>query len=671
MNNVAESNLRSPELPAGTVTFLFSDIEGSTELLKRLGDEYSTVLTDQRRILREIFTHWGGKEVDTQGDSFFISFPGANEAVAAAAEIQSSMAVHTWPNDSEVRLRMGIHTGEPMVVEEGYVGLDVHIGARIAQVGHGGQVLLSEMTTAIIRDELPEYLTLQDLGTHVLKDIPQPEPIHQLVITGLPSEYPPLTSLSAHPNNLPVQLTPFVGRRDELVALDSLIADVKHHLISIVGAGGMGKTRLAIAAGEEHLHTVTSSNGKLESRFPNGVFFVPLAPLETTDAIIPAIGKVMGFQFYQGVEPKEQILNYLSRKQMLLLMDNFEHLTSGATLLTDIVQAAPGVKILVTSREKLNLRSEVPFILRGMRFPEEEDVGVTDEPFSAVELFLERTRRIQPDFVSKEDEMKSIGHICRLVEGMPLGVELAASWMEMLSPGEIASEIQRSLDFLEAEMQDAPERHQSIRAVFDYTWSMLSEREQDVLKKISIFRGGFTTEAAREVVGASNRQLLNLVNKSILQRSSGDRLGIHELLRQYGAEKLDHNRAEKEKVRDLHCEYFADFLHEREAGINNGDNREALVEMDNIRTAWKWAVQQGKLLELKKQLESFNSLYVFQGLYSEGEELFRWAEEMLATDQPKGERGIVYGQILGYLGSFRCQIGKYIEGMNLLRQNRN
>jgi tetratricopeptide (TPR) repeat protein len=432
----------------------------------------------------------------------------------------------------------------------------------------------------------------------------------------------------------------------------------------------MGKTRLAIAAAEQQLLSLTTSNGKDEYQFPDGVFFVPLAPLDRTEAVIPAIGKALGFQFLEGVDPKKQILNYFRRKRMLLLLDNFEHLMDGAPLLTEIVQAARDVKFLVTSRVKLNLQSEVPYILRGMRFPEEQD-QIVEEPFSAVELFLKRTSRIQHDFFPGDEEMMSIGRICRLVEGMPLGVELAASWMEVLSPGEIASEIQRSLDFLQVEVGDVPDRHQSIRAVFDYTWHMLSEEERDVLKKISVFRGGFTTDAAREVAGASNQQLLALVNKSLLQRGSKQRFEIHSLLRKYVEEILNQNQVEKERVSDLHCEYFAQFLSEREDAIEGGDNRESVAEMDNTRIGWKWAVRHKKIPELRKQMQSFSSLYEIQGWYTEGEEVFTWAMDMLSKDGLEGERGIVFGQILGYLGSFRCRMGKYDNGMNLFRQSRD
>jgi predicted ATPase len=509
---------------------------------------------------------------------------------------------------------------------------------------------------------------LQDLGTHVLKDISQPEPIHQLSIIGLADEFPPLNSLEARPNNLPVQATPFMGRTDELAALDNLISDPENRVISILGAGGMGKTRLAVAVAEKQLHTFQAANGNEEARFPDGVFFVHLASLETTDAILPTIGKATGFQFYEGADPKKQLLDYLRRKQLLLVMDNFEHLLRGATVLVDIVGSAPDVKILVTSREKLNLQIEVPYNLLGMRFPEGDVTSSNLEPFSAVELFLQRTRRIHPGFIPDKEASNSIGHICRLVEGMPLGVELAAAWMELLSPAEIASEIQRSLDFLEAEKIDVPSRHRSIRAVFDTTWDRLSEDEQEILKKISVFRGGFTTEAARDVAGASYNQLLGLVNKSLLQRSSAYRLSIHELLRQYAEELLNQDQNEKDEVRDLHCAYFADFLHEREPAIDGGDIRDALEEMDNLRIAWEWVISSERFPEIRKQIHSMYILHDFQGWYMDAETTFKRAADRVQQRTLVGARGIVYGILLAYLGFFSFRCGKEREGIEIIRK---
>ncbi|MGD2163791.1 MAG: adenylate/guanylate cyclase domain-containing protein, partial [Anaerolineales bacterium] len=442
------------KFPEGTVTFLFTDIEGSTRLLHRLGDQYDTLLADQRRILRETFKRWGGQEIDTQGDSFFACFQKASDAVAAAAEIQRSMAQHTWPDGVELRLRMGLHTGEPRVAEEGYIGVDVHRAARVGNLGHGGQVLLSETTTTLVRSELPEGVSLKALGEHKLKDFDQPESISQLVIPGLPSEFPALKSLEACPNNLPTQLTAFVGRRQELDELHALIADAEIRLITIMGAGGMGKTRLALAFAQEQVDLTCEADIDGDARFPDGVYFVPLAPVQSIENLVTVIAQAIQFQFYQGVDPRQQILDFFREKSLLLILDNFEHLLDGAGLVNEILEAAPAVKVIATSRARLNLSSERVFPLMGMAYPDQEieqevSLDQIESQYSALRLFLQRVERKQPGFVHSGENLNHAGNICRLVEGMPLGIELAAGWGGTLSIGEIVAEIQQSLDFLE------------------------------------------------------------------------------------------------------------------------------------------------------------------------------------------------------------------------------
>lgn len=675
MDGGLNSKLPAPVLPSGTVTFLFTDIEGSTRLLQQLGDQYAELLADQRCILRAAFENWGGQEVDTQGDSFFVSFPLATDAIGAVVEVQRSLADHPWPEGTSVRLRMGLHTGEPGLAEEGYVGIDVHRAARIGSIGHGGQVLLSETTAALLRDELPEGVNLLDLGEHRLKDIQRPEPISQLVIPGLSSDFPTLKSLDARPNNLPTQPTPFIGRKVELDALDELISDPEVCLVTILGAGGMGKTRLALAVAEEQLLATESANGKEAPRFPNGVFFVSLAPLDSTDHLLSTIAKAVSFQFYQGVEPNKQMLDYFRDKGTLLIMDNFEHLLDGAQVLAEILKAAPRVKALATSREKLNLRGETVYSLQGMTFPTngfEADTARSkiEDGYSAVKLFVQSARRMHPGIEFTVDDLRNVALICQLVDGMPLGVELAAAWIEMLSPEEIASEIQDNLDFLEAERRDAPERHQSIRAVFDYTWKMVGDEEREVFEKLSIFRGGFTRKAAERVTGASLKVINALANKSLIQRAQDGRYEIHELLRQYAQEKLGRDPEKKDQLRDRHSEYFAEFVDQREAAIIDGDQGETLTEMDNIRAGWQWAVTREKIPDIRAQMLSLFWLYEFQGWYREAEASFEWAADLLRMEVPVGDKGIVFGYMLAFLAVFFERVGSYEKGLQFLRESR-
>jgi predicted ATPase/class 3 adenylate cyclase len=653
MTDMEDSKPSRVALPEGTVTFLFTDIEGSTKLLNALGDEYPAVLANQRRIVRESCSRLNGHEVDTQGDSFFISFQRATQAVAAAVEIQRTMARHSWPGNAQVRLRIGLHTGEPLVADEGYIGMDVHRAARIAYAGHGGQVLLSETTAALVRDELPEGVSLVDLGRHRLKDMHVSERIRQLAIEGLLAEFPPLISPEAPPNNLPMQRTPFIGRDEELAVLNLFLSDPDKRLISILGAGGMGKTRLALACAEGQLSITEGADNHLEARFPHGAFFVPLAPLVSPASILPAIAEALDFQVVSGEgkgmragdetrSTKQQLLDYLRSKRLLLVMDNFEHLLQGTELLTEIMTHAPGVRILVTSREPLQLEGEHLFLLSGMKFPDPaqaespEEINLDD--YSALGLFRQCALRVQPDFQLGAEELAGAATICYLVGGMPLGIELAASWVNMLTAAEIAEEIRVSLDFLETRLRDVDKRHRSIRAVFDSAWDRLSRAERDLFQKLTVFQGGFTRKAAHDVAGASLDLLGRLASRSLLQfDQKRHKYEIHELLRQFGEERLAQDEEKARSLRGRHSGYYCDLLAGLEVALKGPRHMQAMqeieAEIDNITAAWRWAAGQDRVSRLTDALGALDVYYQYSGLDKEGEQLFRYALDHLPASQ--------------------------------------
>ena len=648
MNERSDEAMR--DLPEGTVTFLFTDIEGSTKLLRQLEDEYAEVLADQRRILRAIFAKWHGSEVDTQGDSFFVSFPRASEAVAAAVEAQRAFAEHSWPQGVAVRVRMGLHTGEPLAAVEGYVGMDVHRAARIAHIGHGGQVLLSETTAALVRDDLPEGTSLLDLGRHRLKDIDQPERIRQLVIQGLPSAFPPLKSLEAIdsrkpsiPNNLPVQSTPFVGREEELADLEKLLGDPGIRLITVIGPGGMGKTRLALALANRQLTISPELSRNGGARYPDGVFFVPLDGLDETDQILPLIASSLKFTSTKPEQsggqmdiperaPKQQLLDYLSNKQLLLVMDNFEHLLAGAGLLSEIRQQAPKVKVVATSREKLDLHGEQLYQLQGMSVPEiGSEIATADElleEFSSAQLFLQSARRAFPSFELQSGETKELALICRLLGGMPLAVELSAGWIDMLSMSDITDEIEQGLDLLETATQDIPERQRSVLAIFESTWRRLSPAEQSMFGKLCIFRDGFTRKAAEEVAGASLRQLAGLMSKSLLlfDRQT-NRYDIHRLLRQYGLERLADDPENEQAARDGHSTHYLENIAVLEDALYSAQYQsvtdDIASDLENIRAALRWAVARQQVEHLGKAIPPLFQHYVWR---SYSDILFKDAE---------------------------------------------
>ena len=580
------------DLPTGVVTLLFTDVEGSTRLLHELGDDYGEALHEHRRRLRAAFADHEGVEVDTQGDAFFVAFARASNAVAAAADGQRALA------DGPIRVRMGLHTGEPRLTEEGYVGFDVHKGARIAAVGHGGQVLLSQTTRALVDADV------RDLGVHRLKDLSAPERIYQLEIEGLPCDFPLLKTIEAGMKNLPAPRTSFVGRASELDEIDRLLEDPDCRLLTLVGPGGAGKTRLALEAAARRIE-----------RYPHGVHFVPLVSVASPEFLAPAVAESIQFAVdgaHSGFSAQEQLLDYLGERSTLLVLDNFEHLVDGADLLGKIIERAPKVELLTTSRERLNVQSEWVLDVHGLGLAENGNGGS-----GALRLFVERATQVEPKFSLDDEERVEAGRICRLVEGLPLGIELAASWVSVLSCAEIADEIERNIDFLATSMRDVPERHRSLRAAFDQSWRLLSGEQQDVLARLSVLRGDFGREAAAAVAGADLRLLSDLVSKSLVRRSDFGRYELHELLRQYAAERLAASPGEERDARERHARHYAAMLMERQAALIGPElavaRDELRGELDNLRAAAEWTLAEDDEHVALPVLEAF---YTFLWMHS-------------------------------------------------------
>ena len=557
-------------LPTGIVTLLFTDIVGSTALLAKLGEGYTEALAEHRQIVREACAARDGLEVDTQGDAFFFVFGRATDAVAAASDIQRALA------DGPIRVRMGLHTGEPRLTDEGYVGLDVHKGARIAAVGHGGQVLISQSTRALV--DAP----VRDLGPHRLKDISAPEHIYQLEIEGLPPDFPPLKTLEAGMKNLPAPRTSFVGRAAEIDEIDRLLSQPDCRLVTLVGPGGVGKTRLALEVAARRVE-----------RYPHGVHFVPLASVAAPDFLAPAVAESMQFAVdvaHSGFSAQEQLLDFLGERSALLVLDNFEHLVEGSTLLGEVIERAPHVELLTTSRERLNVQSEWVFDVQGLELS--ENGNGSD---GAMRLFVERATQVEPGLRLDGEEQAQAHRICRLVGGMPLGIELAASWVSTLSCAEIADEIEGNVDFLATLMRDVPERHRSLRAAIDHSWRLLTEEQRAVFARLSVFRAGFNREGAQAVTGAGFRVLSELVAKSLLRRSDFGRFELHELLRQYAAERLAASPDDLAETAERHARHYGSMLLvRREAllGPSLAAARDELrSELDNLRAASEWYVE--------------------------------------------------------------------------------
>lgn len=445
--------------------------------------------------------------------------------------------------------------------------------------------------------------------------------------------------------NLPSQLTPFVGRNEDLDYIMNRLADPDCRLLTLAGQGGIGKTRLAMEAARrfDAEHGENTRN----------VYFVPLQGVGGPDCcVVPAIAESMELSIYQGIDPKPQLLKALREQSLLLVLDNFEHLLDEAGLLSEILAAAPGVKILTTSREALNLQEEWLYVVRGMAYPKEMPVNGTPlEDYSAVRLFLHHARRIRPDF-SLDEEKEGILRICSLVEGMPLGLELASTWVRSLSCMEIAREIEHGIDFLETPSRNISPRHQSMRAVLNQSWKLLSVTQRAVFRRLSVFRDGFTREAGEYVAGASLRTLSTLVDKSLLRRDHAGRYDLHELIRQFAAEQLQAAPDDEQETRARHCGYYLQFLHDQWDKLKGWGQKESLLEIDanieNIRLAWDWAVTHECEVEIDRALHSLWFYYDTRGLYKEGEGAFDRAARMLSSAAPQS---LTLGRVMARQGS--------------------
>jgi predicted ATPase/DNA-binding CsgD family transcriptional regulator len=453
------------------------------------------------------------------------------------------------------------------------------------------------------------------------------------------------------PNNLSAPPLPLVGRQHDLKKTTHMLADPSCRLLSLVGPGGCGKTRLAQETG-----------AVLLNNFEDGVFFVSLAPLESAESIIPTVACTIGFKFYSSKDDlQQQLLNYLHEKTMLLILDNFEHLLDGVGLVSEILQASHRVKIIATSRARLNVLDEYLYPVAGLKLPDLStglNIATTKqdaEAFSAILLFKNCARRILPDFNLHNDDLAFVIRICRAVQGFPLGILLATGWLEMLTPAEIADAIDQDFSFLEADLFDLPERQRSMRAVFNQSWKILSEHERAMFSACSVFRSGFTAKAAHAVAGATLHDLMCLVNKSLLQRDQNGRYHLHELLKQFSAEKLAANTDRQQAVEGRHCAYFAGYLHKRETDLHGKDQWKALAEIETeieeIRVGWEWAVENGRIEWLADYLESMGELYDSRGWLREGSRLFALAEQKL-FEMKEDDRAVqlLRGRLMMWLG---------------------
>jgi predicted ATPase/class 3 adenylate cyclase len=602
--------LARPHLPSGTVTFLFTDIEGSTRLLQELGDRYADVLAEHRRMLREAFAHHSGVEVDTQGDAFFVAFARASDAVASAQAAQGAL------RGGRVRVRMGVHTGEPMVREEGYVGIDVHRAARLASAGHGGQILLSRPT----RDLLDSTFELVDLGLHRMKDLSEPQRLYQLGM----EKFPPLKTL--HQTNLPVPATPFLGRERELSEVLRLLGSSR--VLTLTGPGGTGKTRLAIQAAAE-----------AAEEFPAGVWWVPLSTLRDPSLVRDSIAQVL--------DAKGEVAEHIADQKVLLLLDNLEHLLDSAPELAALVDRCVGLRLLATSREPLRVSAEQEYPVAP--FASEE----------AVDFFCTRARSVKPDFAPTA----SLPDICRRLDNLPLALELAAARVKILSPEQILARLEQALPLLTGGPRDVPERQRTLAATIAWSHEVLSDPEQRLFARLSVFVGGCTLAAAETVCAADLDGLASLVDKSLV-RQSGERFWMLETIREFAFERL-HENDTLDEVRRRHAEYFL-----AGAEANFGQIFESLTqdqldwferEQDNLRSALDRLHESDAEPELEARLViACTKFWSHRGLWSEARR-----RQDAAVERAEGAPPPLRGRLLWEVAEVMWGQGDYRRGKEM------
>jgi len=660
------------DLPTGTVTFLFTDIEGSTRILDVLGDRYPAVLEAHQRILRDVFRARGGIDVSTEGDSFFVVFRSAPQAVAAAVEAQRAIASHDWPEGASVRVRMGVHTGEGVLGGDNYVGVDLHRAARIAAAGHGGQIVVSDPTRALVEPSAPEGVTFRDLGEHRLRDLANPERLAQAVAEGLSEEFPALRSMDARPNNLPVQLTTFIGRRRELEEVKAGVRGAR--LFTLTGPGGTGKTRLALRAATELL-----------PELEDGVYFVALAPIKDPGLVVPKVAETLGLVEQGDRSPQEALIDHLGQREVLLVLDNFEQVIEGAGGIGQLLTMTERVRVLATSRQPLGLSGEREYPVPPLALP---DVGhlpslAALSQYEAVQLFLDRATAVRPGFVVTNENAPAVAEICARLDGLPLAIELAAARSKILTPEAMLARLDRALPLLATGSRDLPQRQRTLRDAIAWSYDLLEEPERRLFTRLAAFVGGFSLEAADAVANPGGELgfdafdgVASLTNKSLLRQvvtgPEEPRFFMLETIREYAGERLD-AEPDAGEVRRRHARYFLDLAQRARPELTGPDQVRWLgsleAEHDNFRSALTWSAEH----ELDTALRMGGALWRFWQFRGHLREAAERLEKVLERPGPwdpdaraaalEGAGGVRY-----WMGDFEQALRWYGECLEIREQ---
>jgi predicted ATPase/class 3 adenylate cyclase len=668
-------------LPSGTVAFVFTDIEGSTRLLERVGEAYAHVLDVHRAILAATLGRRGGTVVDAQGDETFVVFERPSDAIAAAIDSQRSLAAHDWPSGARMRVRMGIHAGEALSTETGYVGIEVHRAARVMAAGHGGQVLLSSAAAAVAGDELPSGAAIVDLGEHQLKDLGRPERLFQLVHPDLERDFPPLRTPAVRPHYLPTLVSSFVGRDRELDVLRSHLEDPSIRLLTLTGPGGTGKTRLAVHVAAEQAN-----------RFDHGVFFVDLAQAADTDSVLAQIARALGVGLSKGQSALGELKRFLSDRDVMLVLDNFEQVTVAAPTLAELLEACPRLRVLVTSREALFVRGEQRFAVPPMSLPDDprHDGHATEiNQFEAIQLFVDRARTVQPEFRLTDDNAAAVAAICRRLDGLPLAIELATARIGLFPPHVLGERLTGSLGLLRGGARDLPARQQTLRDTIDWSYDLLDAPEQRLFELLSVFSGA-SIDAVERVAQATDALLgpdldvidglSSLLAKSLLVQveapGGAPRFRMLETIHHYARERLDDRQEFAIGVRRAHAVHFADVAR---SDSDTGDQRQARIDADieNVRSAWRYWVHQGDLDRLNGMVDGLWSHFDEHAQYRPTIELATDLLELLKAAPPSRERLLQEitlrtsrARTLTWLEGYTAQaVGEFADAVTLLERH--
>ena len=662
------------DLPTGTITFLLTDIEGSTELWEQYLEVMRTALIRHDAIFDAAVDGHSGVHVRPrgEGDSRFAVFQDAVNAAVAAVEIQENMASENWEMPSPLRVRIGLHTGAADLRMGDYYGSAVNRSARLRGLGYGGQTLVSLTTKELVQDSLPKGVSLEDLGFHSLKGLSRSENVFQLIIPGLPHEFPALKSLENLPNNLPSQTTEFIGRDEEVEEIVEILCKRSVRLLTLTGPGGTGKTRLS-----------QESAASMLDSFPDGVYFIPLAPISDPELVPTTIARAIGVREGGGLPPLENLKSYLKDKQLLLLLDNFEQVMDATTIVSELLVAAPNIKLMVTSRIPLQVRGEQELPVSPLDVPGKDMAFDEIERIECVKMFVILAQAASPRFEINKENSAAIAEICRRLDGLPLAIEIAAARSRMLSPQAMLKRLDESLKLLTGGPRDLPARQQTLRGAIDWSYDLLEPDDRRLFARLGIFVGGFTLEAAEAVCNPKDdldvfTGIETLLNNSLLKLANPGqdepRFELLQTMREYALEQLI-DMGELEEFRQLHAGYFNQKSDEIMWQLYSTNSVEYLrvleTEQDNFRAALHWSLESPDRIGVGIQIAYHIFWFWYRyGHFHEGRD---WCERLLSRTDDMGRHPLramvlaTIGMMAMWEGDLNVAVDYSLESLEIWR----